>query len=102
MMGCRLVDTPMDENVKLENKDDDQPVDKGLYQRLVGKLMYLAHIRLEIAFAVSYMGQFMHSPSKRHLDVVYRILKYLMGTPSRGLMFKKKEGRNVEVYVDAN
>ena len=51
MMECRLVDTPMDANVKLNNKDDDQPVDKGRqYQRLVGKLIYLAHTRPDIAF----------------------------------------------------
>ena len=29
MMGCRPVDTSMDANVKLNNKDDDQPIDKG-------------------------------------------------------------------------
>ena len=44
----------------------------------------------------------MHSSSKSHLDVVYWILKYLKGTLGRGLMFKKNEGRNVEVYVDAD
>ena len=102
MMGCRPVDTPMDANVKLNNKDDDQPIDKGQYQRLVGKLIYLAHTRLDIAFAVSCVSQFMHSPSKSHLDVVYRILKYLKGTLGRGLMFKKNEGRNIEVYVEVD
>ena len=44
----------------------------------------------------------MHSPCKSHLDAVYRILKYLKGTLERGLMFKKNEGRNVGVYVDAD
>ena len=29
MMGCRSVDTFMYANVKLNNKDDDQHVDKG-------------------------------------------------------------------------
>ena len=32
MMGCKPVDTPMDANVKLDNKEDDQLVDKGHYQ----------------------------------------------------------------------
>ena len=102
MIGCRPIDTPMDANVKLNNKDDDQPVDKGQYQRLVGKLIYLAHTRPGIAFAVGCMSQFMHSPYKSHLDAGYRILKYLKGTLGRGLMFTKNEGRNVEVYVDAD
>ena len=68
----------------------------------MGKLNNLAHTRLDIAFAVSCVSQFMHSPSKSHLDVVYRILKYLKGTLGRGLMFKKNEGRNIEVYVEVD
>ena len=68
----------------------------------MGKLIYLAHTRPNIAFAVSCMSQFKHSPYKSHLDAVYRILKYLKGTPGRGLMFKKNEGRNIEVYVDVD
>ena len=38
MMGCKPVDTPMDANVKLDMKENDEPVDKGQFQRLVGKL----------------------------------------------------------------
>ena len=59
MMGCGPVDTLMDVNVKLNNKYDDQHVDKGQYQRLVGKLLYLSHTRPDIAFAVSCVSQFM-------------------------------------------
>ena len=102
MMGCKPVDTPMDANVKLDMKENDEPVDKGQSQRLVGKLIYLAHTLPDIAFVVSCVSQFMHSPSKSHLDVVYRILKYLKGTPGRGLLFQKNEERKVEVYVHAD
>ena len=73
MMGCRQVDTPIVANVKLNNKDDDHLVDKGQYPSLVEKLIYLAHTRSDIAFAVSCVSQFMHSPSKSHLDAMYRI-----------------------------
>ena len=72
------------------------------FQRLVGKLIYLDHTRPDIAFVVSCVSQFMHSPSKSQVDVVYRILKYLKGTPRRGLLFRKNEERKVEVYVDAD
>ena len=88
MMGCMPVDTPMDVNVKLGMKENDEPVNKGHFQRLVGKLIYLAHTRPDIAFVVSCVSQFMHSPSKSHLDVVYRILKYLKGTPGKGVLFR--------------
>ena len=35
----------MDSNVKLKIKNDEDLVDKGRYQRLVGKLIYLSHTR---------------------------------------------------------
>lgn len=64
MMGCKPVDTPMDPGIKLEAREDDKPVDIGRYQRLVGKLIYLAYTRPDIAFSVSCISQFMHSPSE--------------------------------------
>lgn len=53
MMGCRPVETLMDPKLKLREQLDDNPVDKGRYQRLVGKLIYLSHTIPDSAFAVS-------------------------------------------------
>nr|CAD1818494.1 unnamed protein product [Ananas comosus var. bracteatus] len=53
MLGCKPVETPMDSTVKLDNNDSSAPVDKERYQRLVEKLLYLAHTRLDIGFLVS-------------------------------------------------
>ena len=102
MLGCKPVDTPMDPNVKLELNGNGTPVDKGRYQRLVGKLIYLSHTRPDIAFSVSCVSQFMHSPSEEHMDAVYRILRYLKGIPGKGLFFKKNENRGIEVFTDAD
>ena len=44
MLGCRPSDTPIDPNNKLEAEDESSLVDKGRYQRLVGKLIYLTHL----------------------------------------------------------
>ena len=62
MLGCKPIDTPMDPNTKLSNSSMQIPIDKGRYQRLVGKLIYLAHTRPDIAFDVSCASQFMHAP----------------------------------------
>ncbi|KAG8499583.1 hypothetical protein CXB51_006239 [Gossypium anomalum] len=101
MSGCRPADTPIDPNVKFENKEG-QLVDKGQYQRLVGKLIYLSHTRPDIAFAVSLVSQFMHSPMEEHEEVVFRILRYLKSSPRKGLFFKKSEQRGIEAYTDAD
>ncbi|KAA0059230.1 Cysteine-rich RLK (RECEPTOR-like protein kinase) 8 [Cucumis melo var. makuwa] len=38
MLGCHLVDTPIEFNCKLGNSDDQVPVDKEQYQRLIGSI----------------------------------------------------------------
>lgn len=50
MMGCKPAETPMDSTAKLGIKKDSAPVDKGCYQRLVGKLIYLCHTKPDIGF----------------------------------------------------
>ena len=44
MIDCCPVDIPIEQNLKLSlGTGGDTKVDKGQYQRLVGKLIYLAH-----------------------------------------------------------
>jgi len=49
-------------------------------------------------YVLSMVSRLMHSPSPKHFDAVYKILKYLKGTLGRGLLFKKHEHLQVEVY----
>ncbi|RVW77007.1 putative mitochondrial protein [Vitis vinifera] len=56
MLECKLVDTPMDPNVKLVPGQGEPPRDPGRYQRLVGKLNYLTITRPNISFPVSVTG----------------------------------------------
>ena len=102
MMGCRPANTPIDPNQKLQSEGNGDPVDTTRYQRLVGRLIYLSHIRPDIAFAVSLVSQFMQSPLKENLEAVHRILRYLKSTPSRGLFFKKTGQQAIEVFTDVD
>lgn len=44
----------------------------------------------------------MHSPKNSHLEVVYRILKYLKLTSGKDILFKRNMKLNLEVYTDAD
>ena len=68
--GCKPSNTPIEANSKLEEVKNCVPVDKWRYQILVGRLIYLSHTRPDIAFVVSMVSQFMHSPYKEHLEAV--------------------------------
>ena len=102
MLGCKPVETPMEMNHKLGILPDQAPTDKGRYQRLVGRLIYLSHIRPDIAYAVSVVSQFMHAPSEEHMEAVYRILRYLKSAPGKCLLFLKNGISNIEGYTDSD
>ena len=78
----------MEVNHKLNLNDDEQKTNVGEYQRLVGRLIYLAHTLPDISYAINILGQFMHSPRLSNLQVAHRVLRYLKGTTGLGLHFK--------------
>ena len=85
MLGCKPIDTLIDVNIKMSVHIGGKEVDREGYQRLVGQLIYLSHTRPDIAFAVSLVSQFMHNPKEDHLQAIFRILRYLKGSPRKGL-----------------
>ncbi|WJZ80856.1 hypothetical protein VitviT2T_000733 [Vitis vinifera] len=56
MSGCQPVNTPIEEGLKLCVEPNQVSTDKGRYQRLVGRLMYLVHTRPDLAYALSVAG----------------------------------------------
>ena len=47
---------------------------------------------------MSVVSRYMHDPRSGHLEVVNPILRYLKGSPGKGLMFKSPGHLNVEGY----
>ena len=77
MSGCRPIDTPIDPNTKLKPRNEETAVEKGQYQRLVGKLIYLIYTRPDISFVVSIVSQFLSNPSEYDIEAVYHNLRYI-------------------------
>ncbi|CAL8132337.1 unnamed protein product [Prunus armeniaca] len=95
-------DTPIVQNHHLGEYPDQVPTNKERYQWLVGRLIHLSHTQPYIAYAVSVVSQFMHSPSKDHMNAVLRILRYLKSALGKGLMFSKHGHLNIDGYSDAD
>jgi hypothetical protein len=102
MLGCKLVETPIEQNHRLGEFPEEVAVDKGSYQRLVWRLIYLSHTRPDIAYVVSVVSQFLHNPKETQLRVVNRILQYLKGSTGKGVLFKKGDMLTIESYTDAD
>jgi hypothetical protein len=101
MLGCRPADSPIEVNHHLKG-DMGERTDRERYQRLVGRLIYLAHTRPDVSYAVGVVSQFMHDPCTAHLDAVYRILRYLKSTPGKGILFSNHGHLRLEAFTDAD
>ena len=82
------MDTPIEPNHKLEEALEDGTVNRGVYQWLVGKFIYVAHTRLSIAYVLSIVSYFIRNPKDSHLQDAYLMWHYLKGTSDKGLLFK--------------
>ena len=69
---------------------------------MVGKLIYLAYTRLDIAYLVSMISQFMHDLRETHLQAAYCVLHYLKGSPGKGVLFERNNALTLEAYRGAN
>ena len=83
------------QNHRLGEYPDQVPTDKTQYQRLVGKLIYLSHTCLDIAYADSVVSQLIHCPSEDHMYIITQILRYLKSSPEK-LMFCKNNHLKLE------
>ncbi|KAL6335066.1 hypothetical protein AAG906_026446 [Vitis piasezkii] len=103
MSGCQPVDAPIEEGLKLCVEPNQVSTDKRRYQRLVGRLMYLAHTRPDLAYALSVVSQYMHNLGEQHMNAVMCILRYLKNAPGKGILFTKNvDHQSIEVYIDAD
>ena len=60
--------------------EGEKLANRGQYQKMVGKHIYLSHTRPDIAYVVGVVSRFMHQPQIQHMTIVIRILRYLKGT----------------------
>ena len=101
MLESKPAATPIEPNIRI-TATSGEPVDRGRYQRLVGRLIYLSHTRPDIAYAVSLVSRYMHDPRSAHLNAVNRILRYLKGCPGKGILFSNHGHMEIEGYTDSD
>jgi len=102
MQNCRLVESPMDLNLKLMADKSEVYPDPERYRRLVGKLIYLIITRPDISFAVGVVSQFMQNPHLDHWNAVMHILRYVKRAPEQGLLYEDKGNTQLLEYCDAD
>ena len=102
MMDSKSVATPIEQNHRLSEALGEKKVDRKMYQRLIGRLIYLARTRPDIAYLMSVISQFMHDSREIHLQTAYRVLHYLKAHPGKGILFKKTSDISLAMYTYAD
>nr|GEZ94362.1 retrovirus-related Pol polyprotein from transposon TNT 1-94 [Tanacetum cinerariifolium] len=99
---CNSVDTPMVDRIKLDEDLSGTPVDQTRFRSMVGSLMYLTASRPDLVFAVCMCARYQAKPTKKHLEALKRVFRYLKGTINWGLWYLKYTTMALMVYADAD
>ena len=85
MENSKPMKTPCCPNVRLTPFDGSVLPNLTEYKSMVSALQYLTFTRLDLAFNVHQLFQFMHHPITSHLEVAKRVLRYMRGTLHFGI-----------------
>ncbi|GJR23568.1 retrovirus-related pol polyprotein from transposon TNT 1-94 [Tanacetum coccineum] len=100
--SCDPVDTPMVEKSKQDEDKEGKAVDPSHYRGMIGTLLYLTASRPDLQFAICMCARYQARPTKKHLNAVKRIFRYLKGTVHRGLWYPKDSSFALTAFADAD
>lgn len=73
------------------------------YRQAIGSLMFLATVsRPDISHAVGVLSRYVNRHSEIHWTAIKRIIKYLIGTSTFGILFQKGEQHSLIGFSDAD
>jgi len=94
--------SPLDPNVKLQATDGNLLPDPTYYRKLIGKLNFLTNTRLDIAYSVQHLSQFMQSPREPHLKAAFHLLRYLKRDPTLGIFMSNVPCYTIRAFCDSD
>ncbi|XP_019236312.1 PREDICTED: uncharacterized protein LOC109216593 [Nicotiana attenuata] len=112
LSGAKLAGTPLELNQNLTPTEydscfntnsahlDEALKNPGIYQRLVGRLLYLTMTRPDIAFVVQVLSQFMHCPKNSHIKATLRVVRYITEALGLGLLMPAESSSKPIAYCD--
>jgi hypothetical protein len=99
MSNCTHLATPADPSIILVARPASEPESTSPVLQAIGSLRYLADkTRPDLCYSLGVVSKFASKPGAAHWKAIKRILRYLKGTASMGLMFG---GPNTDLVVRA-
>ncbi|XP_023747152.1 uncharacterized mitochondrial protein AtMg00810-like [Lactuca sativa] len=102
MQEQSITTTPLSLKLHLLPLMEEPLPDVTMYSQLIGKLNFLLHTRLDLAYSVRYLSQFSQTPCQAHYNDGMHVLRYLKGTITQWLFFNKNPSFNIEAFYDSD
>nr|GEX28258.1 reverse transcriptase domain-containing protein [Tanacetum cinerariifolium] len=100
--SCDPMNTPIVDKSKLDEDKEGKVVDPSHYCGMIGTLHYLTASRPDLQFAICMCAWYQARPTKKHIDAIKRIFRYLCGTVNRGLWYPKDSSVALTAFADAH
>jgi len=102
MLAAKSCHTPMNKDIKLIFEQTGTVYKEESFRRVIGRLLYLTNIRPDINFPIQFLSQFMKSPNEHHHKAINQILRYIKGSPTRGIFFPSKSDMHLNALSDSD
>jgi len=76
--------------------------DPCIYQRLIGRLIYLTITRPDITYSVHILSRFMHEPRQPHMAAALRVVRYLKSALGQGLLLHSNNSLHSRAFYDSD
>ena len=93
---------PLQQNIKLQTENGSKEADVTLYRQLVGSLIYMTTTRLDFAYVVNVLSQYMSKPLESHWNAKKCVLRYLQGTIDYGIIYNDSFDVRLIGFTDSN
>ncbi|RVW82223.1 Retrovirus-related Pol polyprotein from transposon RE2 [Vitis vinifera] len=102
LLGAKLCGLPIEQNHRLGLANGELLSNPESYRRLVGRLIYLAVTRPDLAYSVHILSQFMQEPRIEHWEAALRVVRYLKGTPGQGILLRADSDLSLQGWCDSD
>lgn len=114
-LGCKPSSIPLDPTIKLSSETIRKPSDGSkvihemgellenpkVNRKLMGRLMYLAITRPDMAYALTKLCKYSSKPRDSHLAAVHKLLRYLKGIIGQGVFYEANGQLTLRGHADA-
>lgn len=97
-----FVENPMVPGFKISKDENGIEMDGSFFKQLIGSMMYLTATRLDIMYAVSLLSRYMSRPTEVHHSAAKRILRYLQGTTTFGILYRMGGSHELIGFTDSD